>query len=366
MTYKEFPIRTNAILNIQNNDTYCFIWCILASLHPVDNNPHRVSKYIPYKNELNIANIDFSNCMKITDIDKFENLNNQLSINVFEYTKDDDNDFNLVPLYISKNNENRRIIDLILYKNHYILLKKLLVCIGKHDNIYVCRICLNSYSVQSELLTHKKLCGYKKESVYIPSKETHIKWNKIYQKMPIYSIIIADFEARNEPIINQDNVVSKTIDICQQIPTCNGFYVINKINNLPIKMDYHKKTFGDNNVNWFLNKINNIEFQMSEFFKQNLKPKITIKSDKLFLKAKFCWLCDINFVNINEKIKHYCKMTGIYLGAAHQICIDYVNKVNLHKFIPILYHNFSEYDNHMFFNELINSKVEKKELICYT
>ena len=84
MTYKKFPIRTNAILNIQNNDTYCFLCSILAVIHPVDKDPQRVSKYIPYLNELNITNIDFTNGMKITDIDKFENLNNQLSINVFE------------------------------------------------------------------------------------------------------------------------------------------------------------------------------------------------------------------------------------------------------------------------------------------
>ena len=362
MTYVEFPIRTNAILNIQNNDTYCFLWSILAYLHPVNKDPQRVSKYIPYQNELNITDIDFSNGMKITDIDKFEKLNNQLSINVFEYSKEDDNDYNLVPLSISKNIENRRIIDLILYKNHYILLKKLHVVIGKRDNIYVCRNCLSSYTVLSKLITHKRLCCNKNKSVYIPSKETHVKWNKYYQKMPTYSISIADFEARNEVIINQDNVISKTIDVCQQIPTCNGFYVINKINNLPIEMDFYKSTFGQNNVKWFLNKLNNIEFQVSEFFKQNLKPKNTIKSEKSFLKANICWLCDINFVNINEKIRHYCKMTGRYLGVSHQSCIDYVNKVNLHKFIPVLYHNFSKYDCHMFFNDLINSKVEKKNL----
>ena len=123
MTYKKFPIRTNAILNIQNNDTYCLLWSILAVIHPVDKDPQRVSKYIPYLNELNITDIDFTNGMKITDIDKIENLNNQLSINVFEYSTDEYNDYKLVPLYISKNIENRRIIDLILYKNHYILLK---------------------------------------------------------------------------------------------------------------------------------------------------------------------------------------------------------------------------------------------------
>ena len=236
-------------------------------------------------------------------------------------------------------------MDLILYKNHYILLKKLHVFIGKHDNQYVCRNCLSSYSVQSELSTYS---GNKNKSVYITTKESHIKWDKYYQKKPVYSIIIADFEARNEPIITQDNVVCKTIDICKEIPSCNGFYVINKINNLPIEMDCYKSSFGENNVIWFLNKINNIEFQMSEFFKQNLKPKITIKSNKLFLKANLCWLCDIEFINIIDKVRHYCKLTGNYLGAAHQSCIDYVNKVNLHKFIPVLCHNFSKYDNHMF------------------
>ena len=134
MTFKKFPIRINSILNIQNNDTYCFLWSILADFHPVNENPYRVSKYIPYLNELNIVDIDFTNGIKITDIDKFENLNNQLSINVFEYSKEEDNEYQLVPLYISKNIENRRIIDLILYKNHYILLKKLHVFIGIHDN----------------------------------------------------------------------------------------------------------------------------------------------------------------------------------------------------------------------------------------
>ena len=41
--YVKIPLRTNAILIIENNDKYCFIWSILASLHPCDNNhPNRV------------------------------------------------------------------------------------------------------------------------------------------------------------------------------------------------------------------------------------------------------------------------------------------------------------------------------------
>ena len=268
----------------------------------------------------------------------------------------------IINLYISKNIENRRIIDLILYKNHYILLQKLHVFIGKHDCSYVCRNCLSSYSIQSELTTHKKICGIKNTFVYIPCKESHVKWDNYYQKVPIYSMIIADFEARNEPIINQNNQHSKTIDICKQIPCCNGFYVINKLNDLAIEMGYYKSPFGQNNIKRFLNKINNIEFQMREFLKQNRKPKITIKSDKLFFKTHICWLCDEQFRLVNDKIKHYCNLSGNYLGAAHQSCIDYVNKADQHKFIHVLYHNFSKYDNHIFFNDLINWKVDKIDI----
>ena len=244
MTYIKFPIRTNSILNIQNADTYCFLWSILANIHPVDKGHQRVSKYEPYRDELNITNIDFTNGMRIVDIPRFERLNPTLSINVFEYSTEEDNDYKLVALYVSKNNENRRIIDLILYKNHYILLKKLHVFIGKRDRRYVCRNCLSSYTIQSELTTHKRICDNKDKSVYIPCKETHVRWDKYYQKMPIYSMIFADFEARNESIFDQDKQQCKTMDICKQKPCCNGFYVVNKLNDLPIEIAYYKSPFG--------------------------------------------------------------------------------------------------------------------------
>ena len=146
-TYVKFAKRTNSTLNIQNIDTYCFLWSILASFHPVDKDPQRVTKYKPYRDELNITNINFANGMKIVEIPRFERLNPTLSINVFEYSTEEDNVYKLVWLNFSKPNENKRIKDLILYKIHYILLKKLRDFIGKHDRRYVCRNCLGSYTI---------------------------------------------------------------------------------------------------------------------------------------------------------------------------------------------------------------------------
>ena len=53
-SYVKIPLRSNALINIKNNDKYCFIWSILASLHPCENDhPNRVSNYKQYFNELN-------------------------------------------------------------------------------------------------------------------------------------------------------------------------------------------------------------------------------------------------------------------------------------------------------------------------
>ena len=42
-SYIKVPLRSNALISNKNNDKYCFIWSILASLHSCDNDyPKRV------------------------------------------------------------------------------------------------------------------------------------------------------------------------------------------------------------------------------------------------------------------------------------------------------------------------------------
>ena len=79
--YVKIPLRSNAILNIENSDKYCFLWSILASLHPCDNkHPNRVSNYKHYFKELNSNGFDFTNGFECSDFDIIIELNN-LSIN---------------------------------------------------------------------------------------------------------------------------------------------------------------------------------------------------------------------------------------------------------------------------------------------
>ena len=99
--YAKIPLRSKAILNIETIDRYCFIWSILASLHPCNRNQsNRVSNWKQYFNELKINGFDFSKGFKCSDVHKFNEVNN-LSINVFElnsYQDQNKGNHKLIPI----------------------------------------------------------------------------------------------------------------------------------------------------------------------------------------------------------------------------------------------------------------------------
>ena len=82
--YVKIPLRSSAILSIENDDKYCFVWSILVSRVPCKNNhPNRVSNYSECFDELNIQGFDFSNGFKCSDHHNFEKLN-IFYTNIFE------------------------------------------------------------------------------------------------------------------------------------------------------------------------------------------------------------------------------------------------------------------------------------------
>ena len=144
--YVKIPLRSNAILNVENNDKYCFLWSILAFLHTCNNNhPNRVSNCRQNFSELNIQGFDFSKGFRCSDAHNFNELNN-LSVNIFEINFYQDQNkwrHKLIPIESSKNDSDR-VIDLAIYKNHYVLIKKLDVFLGDHNKKIICRRCFCS------------------------------------------------------------------------------------------------------------------------------------------------------------------------------------------------------------------------------
>ena len=186
-------MRSNAILNIENNVKYCFLWSIITYLHPCNNHhPNRVSNCRHYFDELYIQGFDFANGFKCSDIHKFNELNNS-SVNKFElnfYQDQNQWKHKLIPIEVSKN-ESDKVIDLAIYKNHYVLIKNLDVFLGDHNKKNICRRCLSSYTSENMLIKHKQKCGkeLKMSHIFI-GKNIFLKIHYILGYMRISKLIL--------------------------------------------------------------------------------------------------------------------------------------------------------------------------------
>ena len=114
-----------AIINMQNKDNKCFLWCVLRALNPKDNHPERVDKELKLKeNTLNMDGIEYP--VSLQDLNKFENQNPTISITVFGYKEK-----GVHPLRNSDNMDREHKIRLMLIEKdgvqHYCLVKMLVV-----------------------------------------------------------------------------------------------------------------------------------------------------------------------------------------------------------------------------------------------
>ena len=181
-SYDKFPLRSNALINIENNGKYCFLWSILVYLHPCNNeHPKSVSKYKKYFNELNVQSFDFANGFKCSDVHKFNEIKIS-SVNIFQLNFYQDKNkwkHNLSPIQISKK-ESDRFVDLLIYKKHYALIKKLDVFLGDHYKNFICRRCLSSYTSENMLMLHKPNCENNDITTIRTSSESHLHWKKTF------------------------------------------------------------------------------------------------------------------------------------------------------------------------------------------
>ena len=98
-SYEKNPVRSNAILNLENNYKFYFIPSLLAHLRPCEKTQPTIER-IDRKNfnELNFHGFDSTNGFECSDVHIFENLIN-LSINMFEinfYLDQDQKNVNMI------------------------------------------------------------------------------------------------------------------------------------------------------------------------------------------------------------------------------------------------------------------------------
>ena len=116
---------------------------------------------------------------------RFEKLNN-LSIKIYEihfYQHGDKWKHKLIPTEIIKI-ESDKVIDLIIYKNHYALIEKIHVFSGNHNKSFVFRRCLVSYTCENALINQKEKCGDDNICTIRTSIDSHLYWKKHFHENP--------------------------------------------------------------------------------------------------------------------------------------------------------------------------------------
>ena len=350
--------------------------------------------------------------MKLSQINLFEKNNSAYVVNVLGYSKDD----GIYPVRISKQTnkvksssvhltEQVTVIILMLLSGerntvsgntvrqsvggseddtegdgkvrsethqHYALIKNMSRLVGMQTNkhngkTHICLNCFNTFSLEKSFKEHTEVC-LSNESVKIemPKKGSCIEFNKHTKKLKVPFVIYADFESYTERVTERLQQ-SRNTDDTQSYPEDEA---------LPYTKKYQKHTpsgfcyyivyrggiyknpvvyTGGNVAEEFCRQLELETRDVYDKYFKNAKPlKITKAELDEWKQTNVCHICEETIGGSDNsdnsvKVKDHCHLTGEYRGAAHQECnLKYKEP----SFIPVVFHNLSGYDAHLFIKEL--------------
>ena len=370
-SYIELPDKinkNNSCLNIKNlKDNKCFLWCLIAYLKfkniNINDNKYRlVTTYKKYENDINMSNVKYP--ISLNDIINIE-LNNNLTINVYglyvingEY---------IISLLYPNNRINEienkdRHINLLLYKNHYVLITDLnrlfYICITGKNSAYVCIFCgISIFTNEKALDNHKEKCKFKfKFQKYIISDKMNVKFKNYCNMIECPFIIYGDFESYFEVDLykwpNGKNKNTEKIEF-KKLHKPMGFMIKTICRSDEIYNNEYIYS-GINADNIFVNELVK-EIKRIENIINNDKKIIMNEEDwDNYNKSNICFLCN-KYIKNDDKVRDHNHINGKYRGVAHKKCnLNYTKKSYV---IPIVFHNLEGYDIHLFIDEI--GKVSK-------
>lgn len=371
--------KKKAIVNVKNeHDDMCFQWAILSALYPVAKNPQRIQNYTKYRSVLNFDGIKFP--VQLQQIDKFMELNSTISINVYYFDDDDDKVYPLrVCSDIRKNHihlllmcdetrvtsYDQTIADKITSmlsestKLHYCWIKNLSRLISKqlskhgHKN-YICDRCLNFFEKTEKLTSHLIHCtsAYQVEMSSEVDKWLMFKNYEHQLKAPF--VIYADSEAYLKQL-NDDERKRVFSDKCssnayqEHCIYSIGYYFKCEFDD---SQSYYASSGNTTDcIKWFVRELETIAQYAANILSMN-QPMIELTPEEERScsdpNAK-CFICGRNFDTNEVRAHDHCHFSGKFRGIAHVKCnLNYQNT----RCIPVIMHNLSGYDSHLFIKEL--------------
>ena len=241
-------------------------------------------------------------------------------------------------------------------KHHYCLINNLSKFIRSsltkcHGVVEICRSCLNHFPDKDKLKNHEEYC-FQNETIKIemPKEGSSISFMHHNRAIKVPFVIYADFEALTKEIqpIPQNDRVSFTQKYQHHQPSGFCYKIVGQ--NIKRCALFRAK---DKNEDVSRKFVEMLEEDIKNIHKQfNFAKKmvnLTTKEQTEFKKAKICWICQKRFNEKDKKVRDHDHFTGKFRGAAHNQCNLQFKKP---KFTPVIFHNLSGYDAHLFVKNL--------------
>ena len=361
---------TYSCLNIKNEyDNKCFLWCLIAFFElkkeeQKKKNSDYTRVYLYNKEEL-IKNFNMTNVTYPVPLNQIEEIekNNNLSINVYRLTESIskiENELKVtypISLVYPENNiddDKRKIIEdrhinLLLYKNHYVLIKstrKLFShCVSDKHSAFICEWCGVSLFTNNKALTNHELkCKFKYEhQKYLLPKYTQVEFKNYQKLIEVPFIIYSDFESYFEESTKENT--DKTIFKKKHVPMGFGFKTVCRFDS---NLNNEKIYIGKEADKEFVNQLSLEILRIGELFKIKNDIVMTNEDESNFNNSKICFICEQELRE--DKVRDHDHFTGKYRGAAHSQCnVLYTRKKYI---VPVVFHNLEGYDMHLFVDAL--------------
>ena len=362
---EELRHHRKGLINLQNDDNKCFLWCHVRHLNPIENNPQRVKETDKaLAKELDYTGVTFP--VTIRDMSKIEK-QNKININAYVYNEDGKY---VSPIRNSKTEYQDTLNVLLIeretekeYKQHYVYIKdfnRLNYNVNKHKNKkHFCLRCLQPFSSDDHLEAHKGDCliinGIQR--IEMPQPGSKVFFYQHQKQLPVPFVVYADFEAITEKIDSCSPPQHKSYTQAYQKHKPSGF-------GYKVVCHYDKKYSkpaviyrGENVIEKFIQHLFREVKDWQKIITERAKRKLVMSAsdEKDFRNAKKCWICQKGYKGDegeNIPVRDHCHMTGKFRGSAHKKC-NFRLQISAEKIkIPVVFHNLKGYDSHFIIEKL--------------
>ena len=342
--------KKQCLLNHQNDDNYCLIYCLLSSIFPELSDKISVDHFMNYMNVLNFKGIEFP--VDLRALSKIEKMNN-LRINCFGY--DDSLKTGIFPCYISKS-ETESVINILLIQNdlgnsHYVLIQDFNCLMRNRTNfstgMLYCLRCLCSFTTQRLLTEHAKICANFEIAVTsMPPKGSVMKFDRFKALINYNVVIYCDFESILKPITGPANNEQKTVIENEHIACAWAYKVV--CNSRP-ELTKPIKFYSGHDCEMKLMENLNCEYDIvEEHLSRTSNIKMTEEDEKRFRASKVCGICGemLDWKTVDRRLKvvkhhdHFLTENN-FISACHSRCNI---KVQKSRRICIVFHGMRNYD----------------------